>query len=150
MAVKPVPDGYHTVTPSLSVRGAAGLIEFMQQAFDAEVQDCLMRPDGAVGHATLKIGDSIVMLGEVMGEWPPMPASLYLYVDDVDATYRRALKAGAASVMEPADMFWGDRHSGVRDAWGNVWLLATHVEDVPGPEINRRAEAFFAQQRPAG
>lgn len=102
----------------------------MQQAFDVKVQDCLVRPDGAMGHATLKIGDSIVM-----------PASLYLHL---------ALQAGGAAVMEPADMFWGDRHGGVKDGWGNVWLLAAHVEDVSGPEVNRGAEVFFTQQRAAG
>ncbi|HET19173.1 MAG TPA: VOC family protein [Chromatiales bacterium] len=150
MSVQPVPEGYHTITPSLSVKGAVQMIEFLKQAFDAAQKDFLLRPDGAVGHATLRIGDSMIMLGETMEGWQPMPLSLYLYVDDVDATYRRALQAGASSVMEPADMFWGDRHGAVKDQWGNVWLLATHTEDVPEAEIARRAKAFFAQQPAAG
>lgn len=150
MNVKPVPEGYHTITPTITVEGASQLIEFLKSAFGAEQKDVLLRPDGAVAHATLQIGDSIIMLGEATQGWQSMPASLYLYVNDVDATYRRALQAGATSVMEPDAMFWGDRHGVVKDRWGNLWSLATHVEDVPDDEIARRAEVFFAQQPPAG
>lgn len=145
MAAKPIPDGYHTVTPYLTVQGAAELIEFMKKAFDAREWERIMRPDGTVGHAEMRIGDSVVMLGEAKGEWQPMPGAIYLYVTDSDAVYQRALDAGAISVMAPADQFYGDRHGGVRDASGNIWWIATHVEDVPAEELKRRAETFFSK-----
>ena len=146
MAVKPVPDGYHTVTPYLTVPGVAKLIEFVQRAFDAvEVHECMKRPDGTIMHAEVKIGDSMVMMGEPMG-CPPSPAALYLYVPDTDAIYRRALAAGATSLMEPADQFYGDRNAGVRDPAGNHWWIATHKEDVPPAELARRAVAAVKQR----
>ncbi|MFQ5627378.1 MAG: VOC family protein [bacterium] len=121
MPVKPIPDGYHTVTPYLVVEGVAKLIDFLKQAFGAEKTDCMKRPDGTVMHAQLKIGNSVVMMGEAQSEWPPMPASLYLYVEDTDAVYKRALEAGATSAMEPANQFYGDRNAGVKDPSGNFW-----------------------------
>lgn len=144
MAVKPIPDGYHSVTPYLSVKDAAGLIDFAQTAFDAAVLFRTDRPDGTVGHAELQIGDSRVMVSEACEQWPSMPAALYLYVNDTDATYRRALDAGATTVMEPADQFYGDRNAGVKDAFGNCWWIATHVEDVSSEEISKRAAAKMA------
>lgn len=141
MAVKPIPEGYHTLTPYLIVHGAGRLIEFLKQALQAEVVFSMPAPDGTVSHAELRVGDSMLMLGEASDRWPAMPASLYVYVPDCDAAYRRAMEAGAASVMEPADQFYGDRHGGVRDSSGNVWWLATHKEDVPPEEIARRAAA---------
>jgi uncharacterized glyoxalase superfamily protein PhnB len=119
MAVKPIPDGYHTVTPYLTVQGAAALLEFLKKAFDAKETERVTRPDGTIGHAEVKIGDSVVMLSEAMGEWKAMPTSIYLYVNDADAAYKRALQAGGTSVMEPANQFWGDRHGGVTDPAGN-------------------------------
>jgi PhnB protein len=141
MAVKPIPDGYHSVTPYLAVEGADKLLEFVTRAFDAVGRECMRRPDGTIHHAEVKIGDSIVMLGEASGQWKPRPSTLYLYVDDTDATYRRAIEAGASSLMEPADQFYGDRNAGVQDPTGNFWWIATHVEDVSPEETHRRAEA---------
>jgi uncharacterized glyoxalase superfamily protein PhnB len=105
-----------------------------------------MRPDGVVMHAEVRIGDSMVMLSDGGGEWKPMPAVLYLYVPDADATYRRALDAGATSVQEPTTQFYGDRHGGVRDPSGNVWWIATRVEDVSPEELQKRAAAYMRQQ----
>jgi uncharacterized glyoxalase superfamily protein PhnB len=104
-SVKPIPDGYHTVTPYLTVQGAGRLIDFVTQAFGATETYRLMRPDGTVGHAEVKIGDSMVMLADAGGEWEAMPGAISLYVGDTDATYERALQAGATSLMEPADQF---------------------------------------------
>lgn len=146
MAVKSKPEGYHTVTPYLTVPGVARLLEFLKQAFDAKEAHVMKRPDGGVMHAEVKIGDSTVMMGEPMAPWTPMPGALYLYVDDVDTVYKRALQAGATSVREPANQFYGDRHGGVKDDSGNIWWIATHVEDVPPAEMARRAEAFMKQQ----
>jgi PhnB protein len=142
MAVKPIPDGYHSVTPYLLVQGVAKLIDFLKQAFDAKERECLTGPDGAIMHAEATIGDSVVMMGEARGEFKPMPASLYLYVKDTDATYRRAMQAGAMSMMEPADQFYGDRNAGVMDPVGNLWWIATRKEDVPPDEMAKRAAAF--------
>src|SRR5688572_10063348 len=115
MAVKPIPEGFHTVTPYLLVSGVAGLIDFLKQAFNAEEIHRSASPDGTVMHAQIKIGDSMVMMGEAGGEWKPMPIMLYLYVDDVDAWYHRALKAGGTSERELTDEFYGDRVGAVRD-----------------------------------
>src|SRR5688500_18311957 len=113
MAVKPIPDGYHSVTPYLGVQGATKLFDFLKRAFDAQEIHNLRQPDGTIMHAEVKIGDSVVMMGEAMGECTPMPGTLYLYVNDADAVYQRALQAGATSTMEPADQFYGDRSAGV-------------------------------------
>jgi uncharacterized glyoxalase superfamily protein PhnB len=148
MAVKPIPEGLHTVTPYLVVSGVARLIDFLKQAFDATEMHRSTRPDGTVMHAQVKIGDSPIMMGEVWGEFPAKTASLYLYVPDTDALYKRALAAGAVSIMEPMDMFYGDRNGGVRDFAGNEWWIATHIEDVPPAELERRAaEAMKQRQR---
>lgn len=147
MAVKPIPDGYHSVTPYLLTAEAARLIDFLKQAFGAEERERVSRPDGAIMHAEMKIGDSVVMMGEPMEPYGPMPASLYVYVHDMDAIYQRALQAGATSVMEPADQFYGDRSAGVKDPFGNLWWIATHKEDVPPDELARRAQAYMQQQR---
>jgi PhnB protein len=148
MTVKHIPDGFHTVTPYLTVPGVATLIDFLQQAFDAQpLLSPMMRPDGSIGHAEVKIGDSVIMMGEPMGDMPPMPGSLYLYVQDTDAVYQRALQAGATSLMEPADQFYGDRSAGVKDPAGNQWWIATHKEDVPPAEMLKRAKAAGLQPR---
>lgn len=139
--VKPIPDGYHTVTPYLVVDDASAILSFIERAFGGTVRSRYLSPDGRVMHAEAQIGDSRVMLGEASGEWPGMPAMLHLYVEDVDAVYRQALEAGATSVREPQDMFYGDRSGGVRDAAGNQWWLATHVEDVSAEEMARRQAA---------
>lgn len=136
MNAKKVPAGYHTINPCLSVQGAAELIEFLKKAFNAQELERFETPQGSIAHATLQIGDSIIMLGERKDE--AMPGSFYLYVDDADLVYRQALAAGAVSLLEPVDQFWGDRQGAVRDRFGNLWQIATHLEDVPTAEIQRR------------
>ncbi len=144
MAVKPIPEGYHTVTPLLSVKGAARLIDFMKKAFGATEIYRFPSPDGGVMHAEIKIGNSVVMLGECMKDASPMPMALYLYVDDADAVYRKALDAGGETVGAPENMFWGDRVATIKDFAGNKWWIATHVEDVNSDEIERRAHQAMA------
>lgn len=138
MAVRPIPEGYHTVTPYLVVEGADALIGFLREAFGAEELHRMERPEGGIVHAEVRVGDSRVMLSDATAEWPAQPGLLHLYVEDVDSTYARALEAGATSVMEPANQFYGDRHGGVRDLTGNQWWISTHVEDVPAEEMERR------------
>jgi len=145
MPVKPIPEGYHSVTPYLVVKGVAALIDFLKQAFDAREIERMSRPDGTIQHAEVRIGDSVVMMGEATTPWEPMPTMLYLYVSDTDATYQRALKAGATSVQEPADQFYGDRTAAVKDRSGNFWYIATHVEDVSPEEMKKRAAAQAKQ-----
>ena len=145
---KPIPDGYHTVTPYLVVPGVARLIEFLKQAFDAKETERFDRPDGGVMHAQVRIGDSMIMMGEPMGNFEPMPAMVYIYTEDTDALYRRALHAGATSVMEPANQVYGDRNAGIKDPCGNLWWIATHIEDVSPEELAKRVEAHMKQQQP--
>jgi PhnB protein len=140
MAVKGTPDGYHSITPYLVVDGAARLIEFLTQAFGAEEILRMPGPGGLVGHAEVRIGDSVVMLGDARGEHRPTQAMLYLYVEDVDATYQIALSAGAEEMQPPTDQFYGDRSGGLRDPCGNVWYIATHIEDVAPEELKRHAQ----------
>jgi PhnB protein len=142
--VKPIPDGYRTLTPYLTVENVDKLLEFMKRAFDAQETQRMTRPDGTIRHAEARIGDSVVMVGGVPGTSKAKPATLYLYVPDVDATYRRAIAAGGTSLREPTDEFYGDRSSGVEDPVGNQWWIATHIEDVSSEELKRRA----AQQTP--
>ena len=149
MAVKPIPEGYHTVTPYLVVKGVAKLIDFLKQAFDAKEMHRTTQPDGTIMHAEVRIGDSAVMMGEARNEAQSMPGSIYLYVNDTDATYKRAIQAGATSIMEPADQFYGDRNGGVKDPVGNHWWIATHIEDVSSEELAKRTEAAL-KQRAAG
>ena len=139
MTVQPIPEGYHTVTPYLIVSGVPQLIDFLKQAFGAEEMVRMAQSDGTIGHAEVKIGTSRVMMGEAGGEFKPMPTMLHLYVEDTDAVYQRALQAGATSLMEPTDQFYGDRMSAVQDAFGNQWWIATHIEDVSHEEIAKRA-----------
>ena len=146
MAVKRIPDGYHSITPYLTIPGVGKLLDFLKQAFEAQELHCMPRPDGTIMHAEVRIGDSRVMMGEPMGDCQPMFGSLYLYVHDVDAVYKRALQAGATSTSEPTDQFYGDRSAGIKDPIGNQWWIATHKEDVPPEEIAKRAEAFMQQQ----
>ena len=147
MAVKPIPDGYHSVTPYLVVQGVAKLIDFLKQAFDAKEIERMAGPDGSVMHGEVRTGDSVVMMGEAWGESKPIAAALYLYVNDTDVTYRRALQAGATPLREPADQFYGDRSGGVKDPAGNQWWIATRKEDVSPEELARRAETYMKQQR---
>jgi PhnB protein len=151
MTVKPIPQGYRSVTPYLAVKQAADAIEFYRRAFGAKERMRLAAPEGKIGHAELEIGDSVIMLAD---EPPEMdfrsPASLggtsvtlHLYVKDVDASFRKATEVGAKPVREVKDEFYGDRTGTVRDPFGHVWHLATHKEDVSSEEIARRAKARF-------
>lgn len=149
-AVKPVPDGYHTVTPYLAVRGAAKALEFYAKAFGAEELFRMPGPGDQVMHAEMRIGDSNVMLGDEspqMGSSSPQtiggsPVSLLLYVGDVDASFARATKAGCTAQMPPTDMFWGDRYCKLQDPYGHLWAIATHKEDVSPEEIAKRMAAM--------
>lgn len=144
MAVKPVPEGYHTVTPFLTVSNAADLLRFVKEAFGAQVVEAMDDGDGNLRHADVLIGDSHVMFGQASDEWPARPGSLYLYVEDVDSWYHRAMSAGASSIRKPTDEFYGDRSAGVSDAQGNQWWIATHIEDVSKEEMERRAAANWS------
>ncbi|HYV07859.1 MAG TPA: VOC family protein [Blastocatellia bacterium] len=123
-----VPEGLRTVTPFLHPIGAPQMIDFLKRAFGAEELSRAESPDGVVHHATVKIGDSMVEMGEAHGPWQPMPTTFYLYVDDVDAWYRRALEAGATSRAEPTDQAYGDRVGGVADPFDNVWYLGSPIK----------------------
>jgi PhnB protein len=137
--MKPMPEGFHTITPYLVVEGAEPFLDFVERAFAAIVTERIKLPEGGIRHAEARIGDSMLMIGEAKEGWPAMPSLLHLYVEDVDAAYQRALQAGATSITPPADQLYGDRAAGVKDNWGNSWWLATHVEDVAPEEVNRRA-----------
>ena len=145
MAVKKIPDGYHSVTPYIVCEGVGKVIDFIVKAFDAREIDRMARPDGKVMHAEVKIGDSTIMFGEPLEPAKARPGSVYMYVEDTDAVYKRAIEAGGKSVMEPADQFYGDRNAGVTDQSGNYWWIATHIEDVSKEEISKRAEAHAKQ-----
>jgi len=141
MAIKPIPDGYHTVTPYLIVNGASGLIDFAKGAFGAEEMFRMPGPDGTIGHAEMRIGDSVVMLADGTSDNPTQAATILLYVEDCDASYRKALAAGGSVQREPADQFYGDRTAGV-NAGGITWWLHTHVEDVSPEEMEKRMAAM--------
>lgn len=143
---KPLPAGHHTVMPHLVNENASRLIEFLKRVFDAYEINRLTGPDGRIIHAEMKIGDSLVMIGEASEEWKAMPASIIIYVDDVDATYHHALEAGAIPLRQPADQFCGDRSGGVKDLAGNHWWIATHIEDVPPDELKLRAERWMKRR----
>lgn len=145
---KPIPDGYHSVTPYLTVRGATKVIDFLKHAFGAKVShDAIKRPDGTIMHAQVLIGDSRVMIAEESPMAPPTMSTLYIYVPNVDSVYQQAVKAGGKTVMEPTDMFYGDRSGGVKDPSGNTWFIATHKEDVAPQELQKRADDFIRQQK---
>jgi PhnB protein len=133
------PMGYHTVTPFVIAKGAARFLEFMKDAFGAKEIGRVVGENGSIGHAETRIGDSVVMTFDSKEGWPETPAFLRLYVDDCDAAYRDALKAGATSVTKMTNMPWGDRAGRVRDPLGNLWWIMTRVEDVDEEEIGRRA-----------
>jgi PhnB protein len=145
---KPIPAGYHTVTPYLTLDDAAAAIEFYKDAFGASERARMETPDGKIGHAELEIGDSIVMLADAMPQSTTKPPSelggtsvgVFLYVKDVDKVVAQAQKAGAAITQEVADQFWGDRFGSLKDPYGHVWSIATHVEDLTPEEIADRAK----------
>jgi PhnB protein len=154
MAVKPVPDGYHTVTPYLIVSNAARALEFYKHAFGATELMRMSAPNGKVGHAEIRIGDSPIMLADEfpeMGARSPQslggsPVSILLYVDNVDALFRQALAAGGKEQRPLKDQFYGDRSGTLVDPFGHVWTLATHKEDLSPEEMHRRAEAAMKQK----
>lgn len=145
MPVQPIPAGYHTATPYLVVNDAGQLMSFLERAFDARTTvEPFKDTDGRIMHVEMEVGDSRVMLASASEKWPAMPASIFLYVTDCDASYKRAVAAGGKSLMEPADQFHGDRMGGVQDASGCQWWIATHIEDVSPEEMTRRKEAYLA------
>jgi PhnB protein len=154
MAVKPIPDGFHTVTPYLIIKGAARAIDFYKKALGAEELFRMALDDGQIGHAEIKIGDSPIMLADEhpeMGYRAPhsiggTPVSIVLYVPDVDARFKKAIAAGAESLRPVQDQFYGDRSGTLVDPFGHVWTIATHKEDVAPDELERRAEAFKKKQ----
>ena len=147
MAVKRIPDGYNAVTPYLMVRDAARFIEFMSSVFGAKTVEQLMRPDGKIGHTEIRIGDSMIMLSEASDQHAATPVMLHVYVEDVDAAFERAVKAGGTVVSKPSNQFYGDRSGGVKEPSGNTIWIATHVEDVAPDELKRRAaKAMSAPQ----
>ena len=147
--VKPVPDGYHTATPYLIVKGAAKALEFYKQAFGAAELERMEMPDGKIAHAEIKIGDSIIMLGDEApqhGTRSPQslggsPCGLYLYVEDVDETFDRAVTAGATVTMAVKDQFYGDRNGSLVDPFGHTWYVATRKENLSMDEIRQRVPA---------
>jgi len=149
--VKPVPDGYHSLTPYLIVADAAAAIDFYKRVFGASERLRLAAPGERVGHAEIEIGDSVIMMADEhpeMGARGPRayggsPISLHLYLDDVDAVIERAVAAGAKLVRPVTDMFYGDRTGAVEDPFGHIWHIATHKEDVPPEELRRRADAVM-------
>jgi uncharacterized glyoxalase superfamily protein PhnB len=139
MKIKPIPDGYHTITPFLSVHGVAQVIEFLKKAFNAEEIEKYTRPDGSVVNAEIKIGNSMVMLSEKAKDQKVFPAMLYMYVENVDSVYLQAIQSGGKAIMEPMDQFYGDRSGGVEDAAGNQWWIATRKENISTEELSKRA-----------
>jgi PhnB protein len=148
--VKAVPDGYSTITCSLSINGAAKAIEFYKKAFGAEERHRTASPDGKIMHAELKLGTSILMIADAMpGMGEPTRSSMHLYVGDADAAWQRATAAGAKVVMPIMNQFWGDRWGMVADEWGNRWGIASHIEDVPADQMPARmAEAMKNMPKP--
>lgn len=152
-STSPIPTGFHTVTPSLIVRNAAEAIEFYKKALGAEEIMRMAGPDGKIGHAELKIGDSIIFLTDEnpsMGCKSPQTlggaaGNLYLYVEDVDTAFQRAIDAGGKVTMPVTDMFWGDRFGNFTDPYGHTWGLSTHTQDMTPEEMEQGAKDFYAQ-----
>jgi len=153
--VKAIPAGYRTVTPYLTIKNGAKALEFYKKAFGATEIYKLMMPDGRLGHAEIRLGDSMIMLGDEFPEYGGKapetlggsPVSIYLYVEDVDAFFKRALAAGAKERKPVMDQFYGDRSGQLEDPFGHLWWVATHKEDVTPEEIQKRAQAMFAAKK---
>jgi len=154
MPAKAIPEGYHTATPYLIIKGAAAALDFYKKAFGATELFRMASPDGKIGHAEIRIGDSNIMLADEvsgMGYLSPQtlggsPISLMLYVPDVDKAFQQALAAGATTQRPVQDQFYGDRSGTLKDPFGHVWTISTHIEDIPPDEMRRRAETFMKQQ----
>ena len=153
MGVQPIPEGYHSLTPYLAVEDASKAIEFYKEAFGAEETVRMPGSDGKIAHAELQIGDSKLMLSDPMPQSSVRPpserggttASIFMYVDDADATFDQATAAGADVVMQLEDMFWGDRFGTLSDPFGHVWSIATHKEDLSEEEMAERSKAAMAE-----
>jgi PhnB protein len=153
MAVKPIPAGYHSVTPYLVIKGAASALDFYKRAFGATETMRMADPKGRIGHAEIRLGDSTIMLADEfpeMGAVSPQslggtPVSILLYVEDVDARFNKAVAAGAKVLKPLQDQFYGDRSGTLQDPFGHQWTIATHIEDVPPEEMRKRAEAAMKQ-----
>jgi PhnB protein len=150
MSVKPIPEGHHTITPQLSIENAAKAIDFYQKAFGAEVRDKHIDPSGKkIWHASLKIGSSIIFVNDVFPEMggTPSHSSMWLYVPDCDASFKRAVEAGATAKNQPMDMFWGDRMGFVQDPFGQTWTIATRRQDLTPEQMKSAGEAFAASMK---
>ena len=153
MTIQPIPEGYHSVTPYLGIRGAEEAIEFYKRAFDATELLRLTAPDGKIGHAEIRIGNSPIMMGDPCDDSPfrnpqslgGSSVGLHVYVEDVDSLFARAVEAGAKVIRPVEDQFYGDRTGTLEDPFGHVWFLATHKEALTQEEINRRAQEIFKQ-----
>jgi PhnB protein len=146
MPTKPIPEGFHSITPYLFAEGAARLIDFISAAFEGELIFQQKRANGAIMHATMRIGDSKLMLADPSPEFGAMLTSIYLYVTDCDAVYQRALNSGGVSVFPMMTLPSGERYGGIKDPSGNIWWIATHVEDVSPDEQERRWKEFKMPQ----
>jgi PhnB protein len=143
MAVKPVPEGYQSVIPYLTVKGAGKIIEFLKKALDAKLDfPPMLSPDGKIMHAQLRVGDSVIMVGEARDKSAITSSMFYMYVPNTDELYNKALKAGGTSISPPTNQFYGDRSAAVTDPCGNQWYFATHVEDLSDEEMKKRMAAL--------
>jgi uncharacterized glyoxalase superfamily protein PhnB len=153
--VKPVPEGMHTVTPNLTIRNCAKAIDFYKRALGAQEVSRMTAPDGkSIWHAELRIGDSVVFMNDEMPGMrsaptpeAPVPVTMWLYVPDCDAAFKKAMQAGGKETMKPADMFWGDRCAGIADPFGYLWSFATHTKDMTVEEMKRAGEDFARQMQ---
>lgn len=138
--VNPVPEGYHTVSPWIISGNSARVIDFMTEVFDAEEVEGsrFINPDGTIGHAEVRIGDSVILLFDAKPEWPALQSFLRVYVPDADSAFTRAIQAGGAVVTEMTTLFFGDRVGRIRDPFGNIWWIQTHVEDVSDETMQER------------
>jgi PhnB protein len=146
MSVDAIPEGFHTITPYMHVQDVANLIGFLTHAFDAKTIKSSKLADGTIINAQLQIGDSMIELSEVRGDFKPMPCAIHLYVEDTDVVYKKAVELGAMPVMEPSNQFYGDREAFVIDPSGNHWYIATRVENVSEEEMNRRVKEFMEEK----
>ncbi len=142
----PIPHGYRSITPYLKLPKSGRLVEFLKSAFDGVERGRLLRPDGELLHAEVVIGDSLVMVHEALSDWDAKPSTLYLYVEDVDATYLKAIEAGGTCVSEPVDRYFGDRVACVTDVSGNEWWIATRRETPTLEEVQERATTFLQER----
>jgi PhnB protein len=145
MATKPIPEGYRTITPGFIAKNCDKAIDFIKSVFRAEERMRFLGPDGKVAHCELQLGDCVLMCGEAGDHHAAAPQYLMVYVPDCDATFKRALDAGAKALDQPTDQFYGDRNGRVKDPFGNEWVIATHIEDVSPEEMEKRAKAAMAK-----